>query len=1257
MPEMTSKPSVHRTIGRSPHLSAFLVAAVYPLIALFADHAWADRVNFAKYQETTSTPLTGAYGPEFAVDGIVSNFHSFRTANTTDPQWIELKFPRSVTIASAHLYLGLDNDPAEGMGSFKFQYFDGSVWVDVPGSAVTGNTATERSVIFSSAPTSDRFRFYTDEDGSHVVRELALFPPNLVSSVEQGYPIGTDVRLSLAHQRPTLASNIASSGYAKLAVDGYVDDTSRWTCAATTGQTLEVDLLDTNVIGSAHVYTGLGSTNVLAAFTLEYWTGTAWAAIPGATITGNTSTARVVAFSANVSTSKIRLRTTSASAGRVKELLVFPPRAGGYPLGQDIETSPPPTAKWDDYSDSTYRPKNGGPDNRLSLVNGTVTYSIPSTTATAIEWQLLLNHRDGSYRVRHIATGGCLALGSISRATNTPVVVETYSGMPHQDWYLDFTNATQFRLINVYSGLAINPAGSSTAAGTPMVVATPGAGTVQLWTAIFRDYYPKKGLGGYNASSSQLNGSWSYNWGRSSSNSFSLNHTFNPMQWGDYWWSHGTKAAIDTIRNDLQSNPKPAHLMGFNEPDHTDQANMTSAEAIDRWPRLEALNAPLVGPCPASTFGGWQDDFSTQADALGYRRDYTPYHAYGPPNVDSVISDLQNAYNTFGRPIWLTEFSVVDWSGTGSWTLADNYNFLAEFMWRAESLTWLKRYALFQFTEGGTSNDLPTSPRSNTWKTDGSLTAFGALYASWDGVTSVVPAKAYHVHNRGEYDRIRNPGTVSTPTLVDPINSGAGTQWFLTAGTTANTYRLISTRDGRPLRYSGTAVDLGTIGQTITSVEWSLTADQDGWYFLDHPATGKRLKDNGNGTYSMFATTITTDAVKWRFVVPLSPESIGGAPSAIPQQVTTIEDTGAKTFKLEGGDADGNPITFAIVTLPTNGTLAGTAPNMTYTPFANFSGADSFTFRVNDGTVNSADATVSITVTEVNDAPVANPQSVTMSEDGLNKAITLSGSDVDGDSLTYSIVAGPSNGALGGTGRNRTYTPVANFNGAESLTFKVNDGTVDSPAATVSITINAVNDAPVLAAIPAQAVNESALLTFAASATDVDLPANTLTYSLVGAPTGAAISPSSGVFTWTPTDAQGPASYNFTARVSDGTLTSSQPVAVTVYGILGNPGDDTDGDGVSNLLEWALHLDPVKSDTFTPILDTTAPGFFYTYTRRKNTNAVFQVEWADTLGGTWSTAGVGSATVMSQTTTSETLTVPMPVNTTGRFYRLKVTRQ
>jgi hypothetical protein len=72
-------------------------------------------------------------------------------------------------------------------------------------------------------------------------------------------------------------------------------------------------------------------------------------------------------------------------------------------------------------------------------------------------------------------------------------------------------------------------------------------------------------------------------------------------------------------------------------------------------------------------------------------------------------------------------------------------------------------------------------------------------------------------------------------------------------------------------------------------------------------------------------------------------------------------------------------------------------------------------------------------------------------------AITLTASDVDGDSLTYSVVTTPVSGSLSGSAPNLTYTPNNNFNGQDSFTFTVNDGTVDSNEATVSITVNAVN--------------------------------------------------------------------------------------------------------------------------------------------------------------------------------------------------------
>src|SRR5207247_1839259 len=118
---------------------------------------------------------------------------------------------------------------------------------------------------------------------------------------------------------------------------------------------------------------------------------------------------------------------------------------------------------------------------------------------------------------------------------------------------------------------------------------------------------------------------------------------------------------------------------------------------------------------------------------------------------------------------------------------------------------------------------------------------------------------------------------------------------------------------------------------------------------------------------------------------------------------------------------------------------------------------------VSDGT---ATTTSDLILTVGNQTPVANAQSVSTAEDTA-KAITLTGSDVDGDPITFAVVTAPIHGTLTGTAPNLTYTPVLNYNGADSFTFKVNDGTVDSPTATVSITVTPVNDPPVINSLTA----------------------------------------------------------------------------------------------------------------------------------------------------------------------------------------------
>ncbi len=410
--------------------------------------------------------------------------------------------------------------------------------------------------------------------------------------------------------------------------------------------------------------------------------------------------------------------------------------------------------------------------------------------------------------------------------------------------------------------------------------------------------------------------SWSYSWGRQRSTDFPYmgrDHTFNPTQWGNFNFAHGDpQGQIDNIRNDLQSNSLPVFLVGFNEPDRFNQsgrsldpANPATAddfdmqrtveEAVRRWPRLEAMDVPLVSPSPAGAFNGWLDEFHDRTSRLGYRVDHTAIHIYRGPNVDAFINDIDRAYDNWGRPVWVKEFSVVRWSGNNTWTHADNYNFLAEFLWRAESIPHLARYSLFQFraSDGSVNQSAPDpsdAPRSNTYNIDGTLTAFGQLYAGWDGVAEIANHKACHLHNRGRYQRVRNPAADNnTVGTVSPETDTTGIQWFLIPGTTENTVRICSTEDGRRLRFlDGSGVGIAAETNAQPETEWRVVEHQHGWFFIEHPDTNRRLRVNESGDLVMGPVDSTGGAYQWRFAVPAAPEPV--APPDAPSELSATLD-------------------------------------------------------------------------------------------------------------------------------------------------------------------------------------------------------------------------------------------------------------------------------------------------------------------------------------------------------------------------------
>ena len=308
---------------------------------------------------------------------------------------------------------------------------------------------------------------------------------------------------------------------------------------------------------------------------------------------------------------------------------------------------------------------------------------------------------------------------------------------------------------------------------------------------------------------------------------------------------------------------------------------------------------------------------------------------------------------------------------------------------------------------------------------------------------------------------------------------------------------------------------------------------------------------------------------------------VNDAPTARDDAVSTPEDTPlALDLVANASDVDGDALNAVLIDQPRFGTLTQTgAGTFAYTPNADFFGTDRFTYRASDGLLQSGLATVTLTVTPVNDAPIAGDDVVTTLQ-GTSVSIDLlaNATDPDGDALTASIVGGPRSGTLSSFGPGRyTYAPAAGFYGEDVFTYRVSDGALASNVATVTLTVVRTSVPPVAAA-DAFGLDEDTAATLDVLANDTVADRTRIAVTVLDAPrSGMLVQSAPGVFAYTPA-ANFFGSDGFTYRLADGALESGiAQVVLTIAPV--NDAPVARDDAFSTLEDTAVRIDPFANDS------------------------------------------------------------------------------
>ncbi len=276
---------------------------------------------------------------------------------------------------------------------------------------------------------------------------------------------------------------------------------------------------------------------------------------------------------------------------------------------------------------------------------------------------------------------------------------------------------------------------------------------------------------------------------------------------------------------------------------------------------------------------------------------------------------------------------------------------------------------------------------------------------------------------------------------------------------------------------------------------------------------------------------------------------VNDPPDAVDDSASVIEDSNTNqiTVLLNDNDIDGNPLSVFAVTQPSHGLASFTSSYVFYTPQSNYNGADQFVYTISDGQSGTDTAVVTIMVTPLNDAPIANDDSIPVLEDSTNNQLNvlINDNDIDGDTLLITGITQPIYGGATFTASYVYYTPNADYNGPDYLTYVISDGHGGTDTAGVAITVTSQSDPPVAIDDSAIVIEDSSNNLINVLANDYDPENNPLLITSVTQPTHGTSSTNGAFVFYTPApNYNGADSLSYT--ISDGGSTDSANIVISV---------------------------------------------------------------------------------------------------------------